>query len=110
MSAVIVKLAEPLLEKYGTDPKSVQRILAIAMAAWNRAVIPADKQHLGKRILDSLVPPNSSAAAIGTITYVMDLIGERRKELFPHLRQFIVDYEFGMSEGEVTLNIVSAPI
>jgi hypothetical protein len=50
------------------------------------------------------------AEALEVIAYIMRLIAERRQEYYPHLQRYIVDFDFGPSEGSFALNIASAPI
>lgn len=40
----------------------------------------------------------------------MDIVAERREELFPDLRKVIVDYEVDISGGHLNLNVTSAPV
>jgi len=108
MSAVVLKLAEPVLKKYGKDARRVETIIGLTIAAWNKALFPADRQdHIAKDIIDTLVPPDGDAEVVGATMHVMDLIKERRKTLFPNLRKLIVDYNVHVSEGKITLNVSS---
>ena len=111
MSAVILKLAEPLLQKYGADPKRAEAIIALTVVAWNKSLFPADKQvDLEKDIVNALVPVDGDAESIGASIYMMELIEERRKKLFPNLRKLVVHYDFCTSDGSISLNVASATI
>lgn len=111
MSAVILKLAEPLLKKYGTNPKRAESIIILSIAAWNKAMLPAGKQSgFEKDIIDAAVPLNGEAEAVAAAIEVMELIEDRRGQLFPDLRVVIANYDLQMSDGKLTLNVGSAPI
>jgi len=111
MSAVILTLAEPLLKKYGTDAKRAESIIALAIAAWNKAMFPAESQAgFEKTVIDIAVPSDGSAESVGVVIEVMELIEDRRKKLFPKLRVVIANYDLQVSQGRLTLNVGSAPI
>lgn len=111
MSAVIVKLAEPWLKQYGANPSRAESVIAVTIAAWNKALLPADAQkEAEKELLDAVFPPGASAEDLGAIVQMMDQIEGRRKKLFPNLRKIIVNYEVDVTERGISLNVGSAPI
>ena len=111
MSAVILTLAEPLLKKPGMNVKRMESLIALTIAAWNKAMLPEGKQgSVEDEIINTLVPPGGSAETVAVIIEIMDLIEERRKELFPNLRMFVADHDFQASESGMTLNVGAAPI
>ena len=108
MSEVILELADPLLEGDVANPKEVDFIVQLTIAAWNKAMFSSDRQAaMEKEIIDTLLPPDGDAEQVGTIIQALDIVEERRKKLFPNLRRFVVDYDLQVSEGRVALNIVS---
>jgi len=108
MSEVILELADPLLDGDVANPKEVDFIVQLTIAAWNKAMFSADRQAAMERdIIDTLVPPDGDAEQVATIIQALDIVEERRKKLFPNLRRFVVDYDLQVSEGTVALNIVS---
>ena len=111
MSAVILTLAEPLLKQYGTDARRAESVIVLAIAAWNKAMLSAETQPgFEKDVIDIAVPLDGSAELVGVAVEVMDLIEERRKNLFPDLRVVIANYDFQVSQGRLTLNVGSATI
>lgn len=111
MSAVILKLAEPLIEKCGTSAERAEAAITLTIAAWNKALLPDDKQEdVEREIIDKLVPPRGSAETVAAIVEMMDLIEERRKKLFPDLRVAVLNYDVQVSHGRLTLNVGSAPV
>ncbi len=111
MSEVILKVAEPLMKKYGTNAKRLKAILALAIAGWNKAMIPADKQSaVEKDLIDSFIPKDVLAQDMVVLVEAMDLIADRREEFYPDLRKLIIDYEVNIAGGQLNLNVSSAPL
>ena len=111
MSAVILKLAEPLLKKYGDDDKRIETIVSLTIAEWNRLMLPEDEREKFQDVMvDTLAPPDDEAAMVGSLLYISDLIAERKKKYFPNLKKVILNQELIVSDGNITLNISSAPI
>ena len=111
MSAVILQLAEPLLRQHGKTPQRAEAIIMLTIAAWNKSMFPPDKQPLiEKDLIDSFVPKDGNAEAVGVAVEMMDMIVERREKLFPDLRKIIVDYTCTISGGRLTMEVRSAPI
>ncbi len=111
MSEVIIKLAEPLLKKYGDDDKRIETIVSLTIAEWNRLMLPEDEREKFQDVMvDTLSPSDDDAAMVGSLLYISDLIAERKKKYFPNLKKVIVNQELFVSNGNITLNIASAPI
>ena len=111
MSAVILKLAEPLLKKYGDIDKRIKTIISLTIFEWNRLMLPdGERKKYQDKMMDTLLPPDENAETVGSILYLSDLIAERQKKYFPDIKKVIVDYELIVSDGNITLNISSAPI
>ena len=111
MSAVILKLAEPLLEKYGDNDKRIKTIISLTIFEWNRLMLPeSERKKSQDEMIDKLLPPDGEAETVGSILYISDLIAERQKKYFPEIKKMIVDYELIISNGNITLNISSALI
>jgi hypothetical protein len=111
MSEVILKLAEPLLKKYGDIDKRIRTIISLTIFEWNRLLLPeGEREKYQDKMMDTLLPPDENAETVGSILYLSDLIAERRRKYFPDIKKVIVDYELIVSDGNITLNISSAPI
>ena len=111
MSAVIVQLAEPLIQQRGQTAERAEAIIMLTIAGWNKSMFPTDKQPMiEKDLIDCFVPKRGSAAAVGVAMEVMDHIAEQREKLFPEIRKIILDYEAEIGGGHLTLNVTSAPI
>ncbi len=108
MSEVILDLADPLLDGDVSNPKEVDLIVQLTIATWNKSMFSADRQAaMEKDIIDTLVPPNGDAEQVATIIQAMEIVEDRRKKLFPHLRRYVLDYDLRVSESRVALNVVS---
>lgn len=111
MSDVILKLAEPLLKKYGNNPHRFESIIVLTIAVWNKSLLPDDKQGpVEQELIDRVIPKDGSAEDVGSIVQAMDIIDERRKQLFPNLRKLIASYDLKLSDGRASLNIGWTPI
>ena len=111
MSEVILKLAEPLLIKYGDIDKRIRTIIFLTIFEWNRLMLPdGEREKYQDKMMDSLLPPDENAETVGSLLYLGDLIAERQNKYFPDIKKVIVDYELILSDGNITLNISSAPI
>ncbi len=111
MSAVILKVADPLLRKYAQTPERAKTVIMLTVAGWNKSLFPPDKWPVvEKEIIDHLVPEDGSGEAIGVAVQIMDAAAARRDKLFPDLRKIIVDYEVEISGDSLNLNITSAPV
>ncbi len=111
MSAVILQLAEPLIQRHGKTAKRAEAIIMLTIAGWNKSMFPSDKQPIiEKDLIDCFVPKDGSAEVVGVAIEVMDLIAERREKIFPEIQKIIVDYEAEIVGGRLTLNVTSAPI
>lgn len=111
MSAVILQLAEPLIKQHGKTEERAKAIISLTVAGWNKSMFPPETQPLvEKDLIDTFVPKDGSAEAVGLAVHVMDLIADRRQQLFPDIHKIIVDYEVEISGDRLTLNVTSAPI
>jgi hypothetical protein len=111
MSAVILQVAEPFIREYGTTPDRVKTIISLVIVEWNKSMLPPDEQPaIEEKMLECLLSNDGSAEDLGAAAHMMNLIAERRQQLFPHLRKFIIDYELDCSGGRMNLNVVSSPM
>jgi hypothetical protein len=111
MSEVILKLADPLLKKYGDDDKIIETIISLTISVWNKMMFPEDEQEkLQDEMIDHMVPRSGDAEDISVIVYINDLITERKNKYFPNLKKVIISYDLTVSRGNIALNVTSAPI
>ena len=106
MSAVILQLAEPLMEKHGNTPEQAHSIIMMTIAGWNKSMFPPEHQTIiEKDLIDAFVPKDGLATDVGTVIDLLDLVVERRKQLFPDVQKIIVDYKLEIGDGRLTLNV-----
>jgi len=75
MSAVILKLAEPLLKQFGDDDKRIETIVSLTIAEWNRLMLPGDEQeNLQDVMIDTLSPPGDDAETVGSLLYISGVL------------------------------------
>ena len=111
MSEVILKLADPLLKKYGDDVNRMKTIISLTIIVWNKMMFPEDKQEkLQDEMIDHLTAINGDAEDVGMIVYLNDLITERKKKYFPDLKKIIISYDLSVSGDNISVNITSAPV
>ena len=111
MSEVILKLADPMLKEYGDNDKQIKTIISLTIIEWNRIMFPKDvREKFQDEMIDTLSPEVGEADTIGSILYISKLIAKRQKKYFPDLKRLIIDHELIVSDGDITLNISSAPV
>jgi hypothetical protein len=111
MSAVLLEIAAPLLEKHGKTAERAKTIIALTVAGWNKSQFPAERQPAVETdLIDCFVPRDSSAEAVGVAIDMMDFVADRRARLYPDLRKVVVDFEVIIADGRLTLNATSAPL
>jgi hypothetical protein len=111
MSAVILELVAPLIERHGKTAERAKTIISLAIAGWNKSMFPVERQAaIETDLIDCFVPKDGSAAAVWVAVHLMDFVADSRAKLFPTLRKIIVDYEVVIATGRLTLNVSSAPI
>jgi hypothetical protein len=106
-----LKLADPLLKKYGDDEKFIETIVSLTISLWNKMMFPEDEQEkLQDEMIDYMVPRSGDAEDISMIVYINDLITERKNKYFPDLKKVIISYDLTVSRGNIALNVTSTPI
>jgi hypothetical protein len=111
MSAVILELAKPLTTQHGETLEDVKLIIKLTVAGWNISVFPPETRPIvEKEIIESFVPKDGGAKAVGLAVEVMNTVAEQRQKLFPDLRRVIVDYEIDIAGGKLTLSVSSASV
>jgi len=110
MSAVILKLAKPLLKQFDDNDKRTKAIISLTIFEWNRLMLPeGEREKFQDEMFDTLLPPgDDDPDMVGSLIHISDLIAERKKKYFPDLKKWIIDYELILSDGDIALNISSA--
>jgi hypothetical protein len=111
MSAVILKIAEPLIQKHGDSDERIEAIISLTILEWNNSLLPEGEQEkFHAKTIDHIIPSNGSAEDVASLIYIGDLITERKNKYFPDINKIVVNYDLEVSNGDITLNVSSAPI
>jgi hypothetical protein len=111
MSAVILKVAEPLIQKYGDSDERIKKIIPLTILEWNNLLLPEDEQEkFHAKAINYLNQSNGSAEDVASLIYIGDWIAERKNKYFPDINKIVVNYDLKVSNGDITLNVSSAPI
>jgi hypothetical protein len=111
MSAVILKLADPLLKKFWGKEKQVRSLISITVNVWNLSMMPEDRQEdLRNEMIEGLVPKGGDAEDVASIVYLIDLILERKKKFFPDIQNVIIEHKLTIDGDNIKLDVGSAPV
>jgi len=109
ISEAILVLSESLRKQYGESHR-VQVIISITAIAWNISLYPEEEQeHVRKILTDNLQKANESTDTEVLLNCIDTLI-EQKKTLYPHVNEYIVNYDLSFSGTQVSLSIRSSPI
>lgn len=111
MSAVILKVAEPLVRKYTNTPEQAKVVIELVIYGWNKSLFPLDKQAVvEKEILAQIASGGGNAEIVGAAVDIMNTAAKRRRKFFPDIRKIVVDYKVTISGDDFNLNVSSAPV
>ena len=105
MSEVIAEFAQPLLEE-AVDNKSAEVAVLMAVACWNVAMMPEDEQE--KMIKEVIFKTSATKEEAKIAESVARMLVVRKKELFPHIKKFVVEHDVQFIKGKMVLNVLSA--
>lgn len=110
MSEVILKLAEPYIKKYWNNDKRIYVIISLAIMAWNISLFPEkESENYYDKLID-LLPQEISGEQVATFMQCLDTLIDRKKKYFSDIKKVIMHNEASVFNGNITLNIKSAPI
>jgi len=111
MSAVILKIADPLIMRYKDNDKLIYTIIFLAILVWNMAMFPEKKQEdYYDKLIDKVLPKESTGEEVAAFMEFIDTLMNRENQYFPDINRIIVHHELSVSGGNITLNVTSAPI
>ena len=111
MSAVILKLADPLLKKFWGNEKQVRSLISMTVIVWNISMMPDDKQEdLQNKFIEQIYPTGGDAEEIALIVSMIDLILERKKKYFPDIQNVIIKHKLTIDGDNINLDVGSAPV
>ena len=93
MSAVILKMAESYIRMYWGNEIRVRGIISLAIAVWNMTLLAQEEQiQLQEKWIEEVLPKDSDAIDVTTMLRVFENLQERKKDLFPNNRTFIMGH------------------
>ena len=111
VSAAILKMAEPYIKKYWGNENRVRQIIFLAITIWNMSFLPLEKQNeLQEKWIDNSLPEDCDAQDVAVMLRVFENIQDRKNDLFPGIRTFIMGYDIRIDSENIHLDISSAPL
>ena len=110
ISEAILKISEPLLKKH-PKRKRIIVLIDLTILAWNISLSSGkDREDMEDKIID-LLPQDFGAVSLATIVEQIDLLVERKNNLYPEIKHVIVNHNLLFGEnGQLTLDVNSIPI
>lgn len=109
ISEAILKLSEPLRKRY-RESHRIQGIIFLTIMAWNISLFPEDEQqHVQGMLIDSL-QKQLGGEDVAILLNCIDTLIERKKQDYPNVNDYIVDYNLSISGDTLTLAVKSATI
>ena len=105
MSEVLPAFAEPLLEYVSDDRPGFEKAISIAAFAWNLSLLPEEEWE--SQIDDIAHEISQSDDEIRMVTSMIQMLVQRRIQLFADITRFICDFEILDQKNGWHLNVVS---
>jgi hypothetical protein len=106
MSAVLEEFIAPFFHAVEADREAFDKLLTIAAAAWNIALLPAESRETHTQQLLETLPQDVRE---DTRAIIDDLIA-RKEAHFPEYKRIIVDYEVTDAGDEYQLVVASTAL
>ena len=106
MSEVLTDFVEPYLESADTR-QDHQKLLMIAIVAWNTALLPEEKQQgVIDELVDQSLPKDADSLRTNMKQVVSELI-TRKKRYFSEYKRVIIDFELKDRGDSYYLSVAS---
>jgi hypothetical protein len=109
VSRAILKLCNPLLTQYSNEHDS-KVIIFMAVTAWNISLYPKEEQAIIQEKLIDALPEDMRAEIVAYFLEQIDNLIDRKNRDYPHLKEYIQDYQVVSSGDTIALNIVKSDI
>jgi hypothetical protein len=107
MSDVIQDFAEPLLLESVTDAE-VKDAIKFSILVWNASLVPSpERENVVETLIKELSNPDLPDRTESVKSYI-DMLLERKKDLFPDIDRTIVDCQFSGSGSKLRLDVASS--
>jgi len=110
MSEVILKLAEPLLQKHGTRLERARGILTLAVTAWNMSMLPETSEEQITESIATRLPKEFLAEDVSVVIKVINMLMERKREHFQGIQRIVINHEVVETEKGWDLNVSSVTV
>ena len=111
MSAVIIKLAQPYIKRYWGNEMSVRGIISLTITIWNMTFLPEKEQtELQEKFIEEILPKDFDAQDVATMLRLFENLQDRKRELFPNIRTFIMGHDLRMDSENIHLSVSSVPL
>jgi hypothetical protein len=109
-SQLLLKVAEPFLERYGKTYERVHGILHLAVIAWNLSVLPEEREEEILKEITDVLPKVFSAQDIVVVIDKVYMMKNRKRELFHDIQEVITKIDLRRTETGFDLTVFSAPV
>jgi len=108
-SEAILRLGESLINRWKV-PQLTHGMITLATMAWNISFFPKEEQVNVQGIFLDALPEQLSARDISSLSEDIDVLIERKNQDYPHMRNYILDYQTLFSGDEITLKLDTATV
>ncbi len=108
MSAVILKLAEPYLKRYWGNDFRIRGIIFLAIMVWNMNFLSQKEQiETQEKWIEDALPKCCDARDVAVMLHVFEKLQERKRNLFPDIKTFILEYDLRLDSKNIHLDVSS---
>ena len=109
ISEAILILSDSLRKKYRSIHHT-KAIVSITIIAWNISLFPdEDRENVQQLLIESL-PDEFSGESTEVLLASIDELIEKKKKLYPHVREYILKHDLSFRGSDMTLSVGTAPI
>jgi hypothetical protein len=106
MSEVLLDFARPLLE-LSDDDDHFDKVIALAAACWNAALLPQEKQEASIKGMIDIISSSGTRDDVQMARETVRVLLERKERYFPDNKKFIADYQISNSRSRRNLLVAS---
>ncbi len=106
VSSLILEYAAPLVDKCEKYEEQ-NRIISIAILAWNLGSLPLDLQEKEKKKIIREISIGGDLELQSFLEETIDYLLERKRNFFSYENRFVVDYTITELEDKATLTVTS---
>lgn len=106
MSDVLLDFAQPILHGIEGDLKATERAISFAAAVWNLSLPPKGLETKALQDILGIIGGDCQDMRNEGENIVRMLL-DRKAKLYPRNKRYIINYEFGMRNGQPWLNVAS---